>query len=60
MIDDDGRLIQDTYVAQVLTLARSIKTEDHFQTNTCSSDDDIDRALKVISKERSRILTETS
>jgi hypothetical protein len=54
MTDDDRQLIEDAYVAHVLILAKQIEFEDEKKGyNSASS---IDRAMKLISKERSRIL----
>lgn len=53
MTETDRRLIEDAYVAQVLVLAKQIKVEDGGGYN---SDSPIDRAMKLISQERSRIL----
>jgi hypothetical protein len=55
MTDNDRRLIEDVYVAQVLTLAKSLQSEDS-QKGTWTSEDGIGRALKLIDKERSQIL----
>jgi hypothetical protein len=55
MTDADRRLIEDAYVAQVLILAKSLRTEDS-QKGTWTSEDGIKRASTLIAKERSRIL----
>lgn len=54
MTDADRRLIENLYVAQVLILAKQIDIEDG--KKGYNSVNSIDRAMKLISKERSRIL----
>jgi hypothetical protein len=54
MTDADRRLIENLYVAQVLTLSKQIDIEDG--KKGYNSESSIERAMKLIAKEHSRIL----
>jgi hypothetical protein len=54
MTDDDRRLAEDAFVAQVLILSKQIEAED--AKKGYNSKSPIVRALELIAKQRSQIL----